>query len=72
MKHHQCAMKAAHFLLILSVLAIICAALVFLGVTEAIIGLAGTQWLLIAIALGVFATNLHLCKDCSRSDKCDG
>ncbi len=71
MKQYKCAMKAAHVLLVLSVLAIICAAVVFLGLTEAIFGLAGTQWLLIAIALGVFATNLRLCKDCYTPGKCE-
>lgn len=71
MQHHKCTTTGAHIMLILSVLAILCAACVFLGVTEAIFGLAGTQWLLIAIALGVFATNLHLCKDCGSGGKCE-
>lgn len=68
MKHAQHTTKGAHLLMILAFLATLCAAIVFLGLTEAILGLAGTQWLLIAIALGVFATNLHLCKDCCSSD----
>lgn len=71
MNHHKCTTRGAHIMLILSFLAIGCATFVFIGLTEAILGLAGTQWLLIAIAFGVFATNLHLCKDCRGGGKCE-
>ncbi len=61
--------KMAHGLFGLSVLAMILSAVVFYG-GENIWGLAGTQWILISIALGVFAANLHACRNCGKDESC--
>lgn len=70
MKKHCNPIKFAHALFSLALVAAVLAAVVFFAGMEALWNLAGTQWLLVSIALGVFAANLHMCKDCVKSGGC--
>lgn len=53
MKNNGCCNKGAHFLMALSVIALILAAVVSLFKVE--MWLAGTQWILVSILLAIYA-----------------
>lgn len=53
----------------LSIVAIILAAIVNLTATETILGLAGTQWILVAIALAVYAVYAGTCCSCGTKSE---
>ena len=47
--------KHANILIVLSLVSAVLAAIVSLTGTETVLGLAGTQWILIAVVLGIYA-----------------
>lgn len=53
--------------IILSIIAIVMAAIV--NITQTTIWIAGTQWILIAITLGVYAVYLNSCSCCIGEKK---
>ena len=65
----------ARVLCALSVVAAVLGAVVFFAGMNQLGNLAGTQWILIAILLGIFSGNLHQCGVCygkGSSCKCSG
>lgn len=51
----KCTKKHSNILIILSLVSAVLAAIVNLTVAETVLGLAGTQWILVAIILGIYA-----------------
>lgn len=73
MKHdNEKCKKCSHGLMILSIVALILAAVVSLSGMEAILGLAGTQWILVAITMAVYAMACSSCMcGCGCGDSCE-
>ncbi|GBE16533.1 hypothetical protein BMS3Abin15_00354 [bacterium BMS3Abin15] len=51
----KCTKKHSNILIILSLVSAVLAGIVNLTVAETVLGLAGTQWVLVAIVLGIYA-----------------
>ena len=76
MKNYKSPRTVAHVLGFLSLVAAVLAAVGFFGGMEQLWDLAGTQWILIAMMLGIYAIMVHQCADqcCGRSSEgsCEG
>lgn len=72
MKKYGNPRTVAHVLGFLSLVSAVLAAIVFFGRMEQLWDLAGTQWILIAVMLGIYAVMVHQCADQCCGGSCEG